>query len=432
MKKKYKIALIDFQRDLQVCSDALKMLDAEFIDNATLIEIENIPDIDLCLTIGESEARRVLAVRAACRKKIPTLMLMDGIVEWRNTWEHYTESKNKLTMPLFQPVLSNKIACYGYQQARFFQVLGNSGKAEIVGSPRLDYLFRDKNQLKEKHSGSEFKILVATAKTLAFSEKQRQLVLKSLSDVNEWAQEEPIFQGLTIKLEWRISDDLYEQIGVKRTKDVSSIQEILKRVDAVITTPSTLILEAMILDKPVAIIDYTNSPQYLVPSWTISQKEHLDWWVPELISPPPAKLFHQQMVLNDTLYIDVKKSASERLAQLITDMAAIGRRAREDNSLLIFPKRMLDSYVENSYQSFSLLELYPDIEAFKQNNIVNLQVELGHLREENKVFSSYSLLWKRRRRYGYGSLVSRLVHCFPYPRRMILAVKYWREDKNLE
>ncbi|HWF19594.1 MAG TPA: class I SAM-dependent methyltransferase, partial [Verrucomicrobiae bacterium] len=85
---------------------------------------------------------------------IPTLILADGILEYRNTWEH---PKNE-PGAIFQPVLGHKIACLGRSQARILESWGNIGKCEIVGSPRFDGYCE--LQRRQKRPDEPFRILV--------------------------------------------------------------------------------------------------------------------------------------------------------------------------------------------------------------------------------------------------------------------------------
>jgi hypothetical protein len=55
--------------------------------------------------------------------RVPILILSDGILEYRNTWEHPDLAKGSL----FQPVIGHKLACIGRGQARILEGWGNEG-----------------------------------------------------------------------------------------------------------------------------------------------------------------------------------------------------------------------------------------------------------------------------------------------------------------
>jgi len=66
--------------------------------------------------------------------RVPILILADGVLEYRNTWQHEGLPKGSM----FQPVFGHKLACIGSGQARLIESWGNPGRCEVVGFPPLD------------------------------------------------------------------------------------------------------------------------------------------------------------------------------------------------------------------------------------------------------------------------------------------------------
>ena len=99
-------------------------------------------------------------------------------------------------------------------------------------------------------------------------------------------------------------------------------------------------LEAMYAAMPVALLDYTLSPQYVQAAWTVSCKEQILPTINELLNPPTAKVSFQRAVLADSLQI--KESASARMIRLVNKMVEIGDRSRSLGKPLRFPHRILD------------------------------------------------------------------------------------------
>ena len=64
-------------------------------------------------------------------------------------------------------------------------------------------------------------------------------------------------------------------------------------MDAAISTPSTAMLEAMLLGLPVAALDYTNSPAFVQPAWSITARAQMPVVVAELMRPSAAKMLFQ-------------------------------------------------------------------------------------------------------------------------------------------
>ena len=118
-----------------------------------------------------------------------------------------------------------------------------------------------------------------------------------------------------------------------------SLKEDLQSSTAVISMPSTVMLEAMYTSMPVALLDYTLSPHYVQAAWPISCKEQILSTINELFNPPIAKLFFQRTALADALQI--KESASARMVRLVSKMVEISDRSRSLGKPLRFPHRII-------------------------------------------------------------------------------------------
>ena len=267
-----------------------------------------------------------------------TLYAIDGILEWRNAWENRVdEPACPWTM---RPVLSDKVACIGASQARVLEQWGNYGKTEIVGSPRID---SNKARSSRGQNSEQFRVLVTTAKWPAYTEWQRNLILQSLKDLKDFFERHLEIAGRPVEVVWRLSGGLDQELQVQnRLSDLSGreIAEILQQVDAVITTPSTVMLEGMLSGLPVSLIDYTNSPEYVPAAWTIRAKDHIHDVVNQLVDPPVRRLQWQRSLLHDAL--QCHEDASARLARLSQRMIQIGHDCRTANQPVSFPASILD------------------------------------------------------------------------------------------
>ncbi len=239
---------------------------------------------------GRSRVQEIVAA------DVPTLILADGILEYRNTWEH----PQLVPGAIFQPVLGHKLACIGRSQARVVESWGNAGKCEVVGSPRLDRYAQLRRR--ERKPGEPFRLLIMTALT----------------------------KGLEREL--NVPSDASELTGL-------GIAEVLQTVDAVLTTASTSMLEAMLLGLPVAVLDYDNSPAYVQPAWRVSAPEHLPTVIEELVNPPAPKLLFQDLTLHDAL--ECATPATPRLLKLISEMIRHSEDARDRGEAPRFPAQIL-------------------------------------------------------------------------------------------
>ena len=326
---------------------------------------------------------------AALRKvllqdRVPVLILSDGIVEYRNAWEHPDLADGSM----FQPALGHKLACIGRGQARVLESWGNPGQCEVVGLPRLDCV--QTADVASPATAGPFRVLVATANTPAFDSSQRETVVESLRQLKDWFSKNPLVPGQQdqrpIEVVWRLSDGLESDVGLDdETQDDGldpddrpPIGEVIESVDAVITTASTMILESMLRKRPTAVLDFHFSPSYFSTPWMIKTAEQFELTINELAAPPKHKMMFQEFVLHDQL--ECRTPAKPRMIQLIKDMIAVGVEARQTGSSIQLPSRMLpDPQAGFSVvpDSFELQSLYGANKAFENREIDQMKIELA-------------------------------------------------------
>lgn len=329
---------------------------------------------DILITFEASNPQRGLCTSEMMRRGVATLLVMDGIQEWRNTWSRTRGTRKR---PLNQPALVHKIACLGRVDARLYESWGNVGKCELVGAPRLDDLIaKQKTGRTEPIRERPLRLLVMTARSPGFTPEETEITLQSLRDLQtELSQREDI------QVVWRISKGLHIQLGVQNTYTSATgeeLHELLPQMDAVITTPSTAQLEAMLLGIPVALLNYHIVPVYTPAAWEIKSEKHIRQILAELFAPPLEKMLYQETCLKDSLACQTP--ALPRLIQLIDEMIRI-KRAHDTSGQgeLVFPDRILDQsdlFVSWPSQSFNLEALYPDHPVFGNRDLTLLQSEL--------------------------------------------------------
>lgn len=381
MDVKPKIVVIDWKNRSHHYTSLIESYSANWVLDYE-IDLKEAKDADLCICSDEFFNYEAGWVSKFKRLNIPVLHIIDGVIDWKNNWENPRSLFEKDGMPLFQPVLSDKIACLGNAQARILESWGNIGKCEIVGCLRFDR-FQNKKKRKRQSSDS-FRILIMTANTPGFTDKHMLDVTQAMRDLKKWFEVNPKINGIVIEPVWRITGDLPKIIGIDSNYNDSSgkeLAELLLDVDAVITAPSTTIIESMLLGLPVASIDYSNSPKYINTAWNIFTYEHILEVILELIDPPYSKMLYQDYILHDNL--ECGSPALPRMITLINELIKYGRLSREQSQPLILPDRILDSGVILSHspdRKFDLTKLYPNHPVFNRMDVVEMQVELGHLR----------------------------------------------------
>ncbi len=280
-------------------------------------------------------------------ESVPVLIIADGVLEYRNTWQNPTIPAGSI----YQPLLGHKIACIGASSARMIEAWGNRGKTEVIGLPRFDSLLQE--QAKEQASDdNEIRILIATATTPAFNDEQRKTVVRSLRALQEGLNtlgNKGDVEGRSIKVNWRLTDGLADELGIdsqpEDDEEQESLHDAIRNCHAVITTPSTIYLESALLNKPTAILDFHNVPLFVAPAWSIAAPEHISPVVRELAAPPTARIDYQNFVLHDHLRCD--SPATPRMCQLISKMIQVGFEQRQQNQPVCFNSRLLDSAGNN-------------------------------------------------------------------------------------
>tara|TARA_R110001583_G_scaffold8896_2_gene41974 strand:- start:23219 stop:24442 length:1224 start_codon:yes stop_codon:yes gene_type:complete len=345
---------------------------------------------------------------ATCKAHgILTLQLMDGILEWRRTWDYGANGHrvNGILNPLNQPAFADKIACLGYKDFRILESWGNHGKCEIVGMPRLKNiqgLRADFSHLDKKKG----KILVCTAKTPAFTKEQERITIESLKDLRDFFKERD-----DVEVVWRLSGDLSETLNIKNTlTDLNGLEihRIIQEVDSVITTPSTTLLESMVLKTPVALLDYHNVPHYFESAWIISSQNQIPNVFEELMNPPVVKLDYQEFLLNDQLFHH--EDATKRLLDLIGSMM------NYKNELENLPTGLLDNSYTPTYQiSSDIGTYYPELSWLEKLEKRELELKLSAAEGaigvlENKV----SNLERRLNSIPFYTFLKKLKHSVPF------------------
>ncbi len=261
-------------------------------------------------------------------KNFPILILADGILEYRNSWKQDHQNR----AGIFNPVLGHKLACIGPSQCRFVESWGNQGKCENVGLPRLDDFV-----VPFRPADAKTKILISTARRPWFSDEDKNLVVQSMMDLKKISK--VLEQKGVCKFVWRVTNELCEILD-EESREHISVREEIGEVNAVISTPSTLLLEAMKAGRPTAIIDYTGSPAYVQSSWVINHIAQMENIIKELIDPPTPKLKFQEVILKDSLQID--EPAGPKLARLAKKMIEQGIRCEAKGIPLYFAENLLD------------------------------------------------------------------------------------------
>jgi len=200
--------------------------------------------VDL-IAVKDAESPLALAAlrwAAGRPQRVPTLLLMDGVVEYRNTFINPDAPERFL-----RPAPVDAIACAGESDRARLWSWGNVAVA--TGLPRIAAAFPEPLPL--PHRGC---LLIATAKCPAFNTAERSRLLDALREVRDEVERSPWRNRVC----WRLTAGLEEDLGV--ANDTRDLRGCLTDCSAVLTTPSTLLIEAMVAGRPCAVLHPQDGP----------------------------------------------------------------------------------------------------------------------------------------------------------------------------
>ena len=205
-------------------TDRVRVLDRQLRQHDWLIHAEsnnaNVGDLVL----------RARADGLACA------LVMDGVAEFANTFLN-----PRVGADFLRPAPADIVFALGEHDRCILEALGNHAIA--TGLPRIDAFRREYDQIQDHEPHG---LLVASANQAWFEDDSRDRLLASLEAIHH----ESKLRGLPVR--WRVSEEIARQLRVER--DIQPLAESLASASAVLTSASTLAIEAMLIGKATAII----------------------------------------------------------------------------------------------------------------------------------------------------------------------------------
>lgn len=186
--------------------------------------------------------------------RIPTVLLVDGVVEYANTFRNPWLGPGHL-----QKTPHDVVLAMGPLAARILSGLGNN--VATTGLPRLDGFEERVAEARARIDAHQW-LLVATANTPAMDGEALGRVRVMLAELRD----EAIARGLRVR--WRIDAALARTLGVH--PDTAPLADTLAGATATITTASTLAVESMLAGVPTAIAHPHPWPAWVPAAWVWS------------------------------------------------------------------------------------------------------------------------------------------------------------------
>lgn len=198
---------------------------------------------------------------------IRTCLLLDGPLEYVNMNANDFYQKSRFKLLQFTPY--DAVGCVDASQKEYFKKKGHN--AFIYKNKFMNEITLDEVSFK-----SVERVLITTAKKPYFNVAEKNNLVTLILDIHNK------FRSKKTQIEFRIFDsELIDQISTKLNDDFKnsvddSLEEQIMRNDTIVTTPSSIVLDASVHKKRVVTLDYRWSPILYKCSWRYSLSVDFD------------------------------------------------------------------------------------------------------------------------------------------------------------
>lgn len=261
---------------------------------------------DVRLVVSQSYARPEVDrwIFEARRAGKPTLLLVDGPLEWSNL-----HASPRLAAAgarsLFDPIIHDAVAAIGDSQSRFL-ASRNAGRGIVFTSyanrrirTRLDRIGVPAAEAADRtDSAFEFDFLVTTARRAAFDEQERAALERALCRCAE-ALVDGGHRTLLRVFDERLERAFRVRNPVAVAEASGPFADALARARCVIGTPSSVLLEAMVHDRPTATLIFRDAPLFYPTGWLLGG--FADWQasLASMLARDPERMGRQREIVRE-------------------------------------------------------------------------------------------------------------------------------------
>lgn len=298
-KKKYKILCLEpkkYYEDLGIFNNILEESNNNFIfqfngNKKYKISDEEILYFDLIISIHYTNYLSNFLIIKAKKNGVKTLLLADGIMDWSNFFNNPKQLKKNLN--LYHPIIHDHFWTVGKFEKEYFMYRGQ--KTNFYLPSRILKVGNVFNLPKQN------KILVTTANTAYFNEIEKIALINSLKEIKKNIEEK------NIEVVYRIFDEnLLSELKIEPQNNniISEFDDILKEVSSVITTPSSITINAMFHNRSVGQIIYRDSPLFVQSGWNLSSGYSISSTIDSLLAREVKRMEFQKYQVSNYLAKD--------------------------------------------------------------------------------------------------------------------------------
>ncbi len=270
------------------------------------IQIEKIlPDCRLVISTSYLPPPAHRWTFEARRRGIPTLLLVDGPLEWSNVYR--SPSLRRRMGPgqagLFEPIIHDAVAGIGAAQIRWIgdRNAGRGIELMTYSNHRIQHRIQTRpGPLGDPERGEDLDFLVTTARTPYFDDAERQALTRCLLDACDALSAGGHRYALRI-FDQPLLRSLRERRPELRLATGGSFASALARVSCVVGTPSSVLLEAMQHGKPTGTLIFRDTPLFYQTGWLLGGTSDWSASLESMLRREPERMEFQTRVLRENL-----------------------------------------------------------------------------------------------------------------------------------
>jgi hypothetical protein len=227
------------------------------------------------------------------------MLLIDGPLEWANVYENPTLAARGVT-GLFEPVAHDIVAAIGDAQAAWVE-FRNRGR-------QIEFMTYKNHRISTGSDGDgtstaelvSFDFLLTTAKTPYFDDREKADLVAALEACAR-ALEAGGYKTLVRLFDPMLLERVVAEHPTGQIDESVKFSDALALCRCVIGTPSSVLLEAMALNRPTAMLMFRDAPLFYQSGWLLGRHTSWEEGLESMCRGDPARMAIQQQTLEDNL-----------------------------------------------------------------------------------------------------------------------------------
>ena len=247
------------------------------------------------------------------------IFFSDGIEEWHN-----------MTKNSFLTRLGLKQHFPAYSDVYFTCTIG--AKRMLEGMGKMVFMYVPKKAAARSSLAEtkvpDYNFLISTANTPFFNESELLHLLELIRIVVKEAD------SLGLSYAFRVFDSrIIAELGIDPNRNMldCDISNALHRADALITTPSSVSITAIQLNKPVGTLDYRDGPLLFQTGWRLHKSVSIRQVLIDMLAEDEERMTFQQTQIRSSMTHQEASELAERLIlqnEVATEKLFKGRRGK--------------------------------------------------------------------------------------------------------